>query len=143
MHDYDDHDVNDYDDDDEKLYQASVLLFPPTPSPLSALEAFALKPIMMMKVADDDHHHHNHCHHQCPLLILQTTIHLIFKPGIGRPGIGMPPSPGTGIWDHKEDDHGHDQDNDDDANKDDGHDNEEYQPPLDEPPSDPAQPWLG
>ena len=52
MDDYDAHDVNDYDDDDEKLYQASVLLFPPTPSPLSALEASALKSIMMMmKVA--------------------------------------------------------------------------------------------
>ena len=51
LDDYDDHGVYDYDDDDEKLYQASVLLFPPTPSPLSALEAFALKSIMMMKVA--------------------------------------------------------------------------------------------
>ena len=49
--DYDDHGVYDYDDDNEKLYQALVLLFPPTPSPLSSLEAFALKPIMMMKVA--------------------------------------------------------------------------------------------
>ena len=57
---------------------------------------------------------------------------------MGRPGIGMPPSPGTGIWDHNEDDV-----NKDDNVADDNTDDVEDQPPLDEPPSDLAQPWLG
>ena len=81
-------------------------------------------------------------------LIIVTTIIIIvlaswsppwlwssFKPGIGRPGIGIPPSPGTGICEH--DDH------DDEDECGDGHDDVEYQPRQDEPPSVPARPSLG